>query len=402
MQFLLVANGNHLNRGCEAITRGTARILRTTFGEETVCVNAYNERMGQSAPRPPALPGVIDRPLKSPGGIAGRCRDRAQKLAPGLLRPLYYAPLRAPLRDSAAALSLGGDNFSLDYGVPVRHLEQNRFIRSQGKPVIIWGASVGPFDDAPAAVVDWLHRRLREDVTAIFAREAETVDYLTRHGLGDRVRQVCDPAFVMEPEPPDEGAFDFALPAGAIGLNLSPLIAERVAATMEERYRWAAAVIDALRRHCRRPVVLIPHVTLPWADDHRFMAAARDRCDATEEIYLLPPTLNAARTKHVIARMDCLVAARTHATIAAFSTGVPTVSLAYSVKAVGLNRQIFGHTDYLIGGRRMDPEAIAKLAGRLLADKERVTADLTALRPVLHQQAFQAGRYLKELLAGAV
>ena len=42
------------------------------------------------------------------------------------------------------------------------------------------------------------------------------------------------------------------------------------------------------------------------------------------------------------------IGARTHATIAAFSMGVPTISIAYSVKAKGINRDLFGDADVVL------------------------------------------------------
>jgi colanic acid/amylovoran biosynthesis protein len=400
MQCLLVGNGSYLNRGCEAIVRGTIQILRTSFGAEAACHNAYYDYLGRNAMELPHVAGVVEQPLHFPRGIARRCREVGRKLLPAsLFRNLVYAPLGAPLRSSDLVLSVGGDNFSLDYGLPVDHVEQNHFIHSHGKPLVIWGASIGPFDHARPDHADQLHRHLRDEVTAIFAREDETIDYLRRHGITDNVRAVCDPAFAMEPEPIADDALDFSLPEGAIGLNLSPLIAEKVATQVEEQYQWAAKVIDCLWETCRRPIVLIPHVTLPWSDDYRFMAIARDRSTAAEKVYLLPPTLNAAQTKFVIAHMDCLVAARTHAAIAAFSSGVPAVSLAYSMKASGLNRQVFGHTDYLLSGCQMPGEAIAELAEHQLAHRQQISMELQLREPFLRQQAFMAGQYLHELLS---
>ncbi len=49
----------------------------------------------------------------------------------------------------------------------------------------------------------------------------------------------------------------------------------------------------------------------------------------------------------------------THSTIAALSSGVPTLSFAYSIKAQGINRDIFGHTDYCMGAADLNAEAVA-------------------------------------------
>ena len=49
--------------------------------------------------------------------------------------------------------------------------------------------------------------------------------------------------------------------------------------------------------------------------------------------------------KGCISRCRFLVAARTHASIAAYSTGVPTLVAGYSVKARGIARDLFGTED---------------------------------------------------------
>jgi polysaccharide pyruvyl transferase WcaK-like protein len=57
----------------------------------------------------------------------------------------------------------------------------------------------------------------------------------------------------------------------------------------------------------------------------------------------VPGNIGARQVKWVISKCRYFIGARTHATVAAFSTGVPTISIAYSKKARGINRDIFGH-----------------------------------------------------------
>jgi polysaccharide pyruvyl transferase WcaK-like protein len=57
---------------------------------------------------------------------------------------------------------------------------------------------------------------------------------------------------------------------------------------------------------------------------------------------LLVPDAPAAELKAVIARCSLFVGARTHATIAAYSSCVPTLVLGYSVKAAGIAEDLFG------------------------------------------------------------
>ncbi len=51
---------------------------------------------------------------------------------------------------------------------------------------------------------------------------------------------------------------------------------------------------------------------------------------------------NAKELKGYISRCRAFVGARTHSTIAAYSTGVPTLAIGYSVKARGIAKDLFG------------------------------------------------------------
>ena len=59
--------------------------------------------------------------------------------------------------------------------------------------------------------------------------------------------------------------------------------------------------------------------------------------------------------KGYISRCELFIGARTHATIAAYSTGVPTLVLGYSVKARGIAKDLFGtEENYVIPVQTID------------------------------------------------
>lgn len=115
-------------------------------------------------------------------------------------------------------------------------------------------------------------------------------------------------------------------------------------------------------------------------------------------IFLLPENLTAAQTKWIISRMKCMVAARTHATIAAFSSYVPTVSLGYSIKSKGVNKQIFGHTDFLISGSDIDKDNVASMIRNVLNSNDDIREHLRNKLPDIQKKALDAGLALREIL----
>ena len=76
---------------------------------------------------------------------------------------------------------------------------------------------------------------------------------------------------------------------------------------------------------------------------------------------------NCMELKGIISRCCFFVGARTHATIAAYSTGVPTLVVGYSVKARGIARDLFSTEEgYVLPVQQMKergelPRAFAKL-----------------------------------------
>ncbi len=397
--FLLVGNASCLNRGCEAILRGTVRILRTVF-EKCRIVNANFDIL--DPPYIPAEPDpdIVHRPLPLVHKRTAKwvVAQAAGRVFPALGRHLRYGPLRREIPGAQAILSIGGDNYSLDYGVPWIFVNLDRYVLARGRRLIIWGASVGPFD-REASFAKVIHDHLRREVAAIFVREERSRAYLARHGISESVHVMPDPAFVMDAEPVTDAEVGFPLPDGAIGVNLSPLMARYV--TNRDAAAWETRAVEVVRDLLKaydRPIVLVPHVTSPNHDDHLFLTRVKSRLPPGA-VLMLPRTLSAAQTKHVISRLSCLVAARTHATIAAFSTCVPTVTLAYSVKAWGINEALFGHTRYVIGPADLTPAAVTEITGRVLGETPAIRECLAGKMEGISREALEAGHTLKSIIA---
>ncbi len=400
-RFLLVGNASYLNRGCEAILRGTVRILRNAFGE---CRFTNANFDVTDPPYIPAEsdPQIVHRPLPTPRRLSTRWAavKAAERLWPSLGHHMRFGSLREGLQDSEVVLSIGGDNYTLDYGIPWKFVNLDRYIVRHERPLAIWGASLGPFDKKPE-FADLIHEHLKREVAAIFVRERRSYDYLMQHGIMDNVYLMGDPAFVMDPEPVASDRIGFEVPEDAVGFNLSPLmehyIGDEKAAQLVD---VAADLIDAVQSRFRCPIVLIPHVTSPHSNDHELLKRIRERLVSKRAtgVYLLPDTFDAAETKWVISRLACLIAARTHATIAAFSSGVPTVSLAYSVKAFGINEELFGHTEYVVRPEEFSTDIIMAKVAMALARTDEIRDVLREKMIDIRASALAAGVTLRETI----
>ncbi|WP_214041354.1 polysaccharide pyruvyl transferase family protein [Methanoculleus sp.] len=407
--FILAGNGPYTNRGCEAIVRGTTKILREHFrGPRFICLSHIQSeeqfRRQCLEEYDPAISHLHSNRMNKKQFFRNFWKPEAWLYAYrslfnfDVLKYQIYRDMLPYLNDAAAVLSVGGDNYSLDYGVPRLFTALDDIVLEKAKPLAIWGASVGPFDTMPD-YERYMRHHLRE-VPGIFARESATIDYLKGIGVTENVCPVADPAFLMDPVKP-EGIEDVLhLDEEAIGLNLSPLMAKYVTGGDLEAWTGkAASIIESIAKKTGLPVYLIPHVTNPNSNDYEFMQRALSLIrDRNGNITLISPEYNAAETKWIISRMALFAGARTHSTIAALSSDVPTLSFAYSIKAHGINRDIFGHTDYCMDPGTLNAEGVASRMTSMLDESAAIRNDLAGRIPGVQRTALSAGVGLKRLI----
>jgi colanic acid/amylovoran biosynthesis protein len=407
--FILAGNGPYANRGCEAIVRGTTKILREHFKDPSFLCLTHIQSEEQFRRQcleetDPAITHLRARKVSMRQVLQSFWKPDTWIYAyqslfdPAALKYQVYREMLPHLDGATAVLSVGGDNYSLDYGVPRLFTGLDDIVLEKKKPLAIWGASVGPFDTMPD-YERYMSHHLRE-VPGIFARESVTIDYLKGIGVTENVYPVADPAFLMDPVKPEEIEDVLPLDEEVIGLNLSPLMAKYV--TGGDLKAWAskaASIIEGVAKTTEMPVYLIPHVTNPTSNDHEFMQRALSLItDRNGNITLVSPEYNAAETKWIISQMALFAGARTHSTIAALSSGVPTLSFAYSIKAQGINRDIFGHTDYCMEPTDLDAEGVAGRVSSMLDDSAAIKNDLAGRIPGIQRAALHAGMGLKHLV----
>jgi len=390
--FLFVGNGPYLNRGCEAIVRGSAVVLRKFFDSPKFV--SVNFDLGSGFYPQEVDPDITHIPVQLGfGSYTWFVRNIFR-----LFGTTWFPILEKQIPQSAAVLALGGDNYSLDYGRPELFLDLIDYTISRKCPYVIWGASVGPFAKLGPEYERYVLKKLKK-ATAIFVREDISFHYLVEHGLAETVRRVADPAFTMEPSPPQCLGFD--IPEGAIGLNLSPLLAQYLphGSSSGAYLSLIIACIEQILKQFGRPVILIPHVTVAHSNDYDLLNKVFDNFYRQgKPVYLLSSELPAQEIKWVIGKLTCFAGARTHSTIAALSSGVPTLSFAYSIKAKGINQDIFGHDEYTLDPHQITPETVTNSIGLLLKNEKEIRQTLSTSIPEVKERAFQAGAYLREIL----
>lgn len=391
---LFVGNGSNSNRGCEAIIRGTVEILEKAFGKIRG-TNIYNTVVNDETYRSD-LENIIQHRAVPSGykNFADRLIKAASlRYAPRIWEILLFKDMFHHIRNSDLVLSIGGDNYSLDYGLPRRFVQIGKLVRRLGKPFVIFGASVGPFENAGSYKYSILEH-LREEVDQIHVREDRSYDYLLDHNCRN-VFHTADPAFLMPPIKPAGLELNEKDLASSIGINISPLIMSQLKIQGLDKDEWLKQLLVRMRDETSRRIVLIYHVTSPHTNDYDLlMRVKRSLGRDGENIHMLKDGMSAPELKWVISKLACLIGSRTHATIASLSSCIPTVSIAYSVKAWGINENLFGHTDYVVSIEDLTIKKLISVTEKVIQDERNIKQTLNRRIPEVQTKGLDAAKHL--------
>jgi polysaccharide pyruvyl transferase WcaK-like protein len=94
-------------------------------------------------------------------------------------------------------------------------------------------------------------------------------------------------------------------------------------------------------------ICFIPHVYVheEATQDIAVLNRISEEYPNEPRIAFLNQDLSCCEIKYVISHCRFFIGARTHSVIAAYSTGVPTLALSYSIKSLGIAQDIFGSYD---------------------------------------------------------
>ncbi len=358
MRILLIGIGGTYNYGCEAIVRGTERILRHAMpGVEIV----YYSPVPTEDSRRLAGCGVEVQPRDRQG------LDRmARRLANKPFRLLRRRPpldLERAVSDFDLALSIGGDIYTQYSGhLPWAIMAMGERIMRQGVPYAVWGASIGPFRGSDEEIRPLMthFRRCR----FIAVRENRTLEYLKSQGVKHNLFSMLDPAFALAEIPPVGKEGTVRREGGRIGINLSPLSAKEMGIDRRQMVRQQGAMIGHLAASSGADILLLPHVvsTAHLEDDdlgYLRQVLAAVPVSVRDQVQLVEDDPGFLGLKPALRSCDVVIAARMHCGINALSEGIPVLFLAYSDKARGMAERMYGHGRYVADVRDSGSEAFA-------------------------------------------
>lgn len=334
-KIVMYYHGGSKNHGCEAIVRATAKI----FGERMKTYAMYPDE-----DRIYGLHNVVDLKYDKEepvcrGSVPYFFSALVQKICKSSMLFTYFRwkSFFSQIDKGSVYLSTGGDNYC--YPGVEKLADYNAIIRQKGGKTVLWGCSVEPERIVGATIRDLQRYDL------ITARESLTVEALKKAGITKNVVLFPDPAFQLDPE-------QIPLPAGfvennMVGINLSPLI---ISCEHENGITRANYVklIQYILKHSDMGVALIPHVVKDSLNDFSVLEELYSQFSDNDRVVLVKDH-NCQQLKWLISKCRFFIGARTHATIAAYSTGVPTLVVGYSIKALGIAKDIFGtHENYVL------------------------------------------------------
>ena len=334
--YILYYHGGSCNHGCEALVRTTAELLdyknnKITlasfrpeddfkYGIEQFCdIHKMYELKDVSRWNPKWLKAYADFKF-------GNKPNAVDDL-------LMLEALGAKKGD--IALSIGGDNYC--YNDTQGLIRANELFRRNGIKTVLWGCSIEPelLDDPVIA----------DDISKfdlITARESISYEAIKR--VNKNTILVSDSAFQLK-------TVKMPLPDGfdnkdIVGLNLSPM-AEDYEINKGLARKNYEQLIEFVLSNTNMSVLLIPHVVLSRSDDRKINQYFYDKYKKSGRIQIIEDC-NCEKLKGYISRCKFFVGARTHATIAAYSSCVPTLVLGYSVKSRGIAKDLFGDSEHYV------------------------------------------------------
>ena len=407
MKIYLAGQTNFGNRGCEALVRSTSLMLKKQLPDvEIICPLKNPDIDGAQWPNAKDFGVKFVRAPVFPKRWTWWHRScRVLPFIEKLGMPKFSLDkeTRQVIQTSDYMIMTGGDVLSLDYGVPSLYIWSSIVERiiDNGIPSILWAASVGPFSSKPHVEKAMLkHLKKYKFITV---RESASYDYLMSLGLNN-IHLVADPAFNLEKDTNIEFPFDSDV--DVIGLNISPLI-RKFRATEKDRCLLDNEVIKFIQHLLDKTnysILLIPHVDdLEGSDDnsdYAYMKSLLSGVNLTDRLVLLDRTYNTGQLKSFISKCRYFIGARTHSTIAALSTRVPTISIAYSVKAKGINLDLFGSTDYVVDTPNVSLATLVAALCLLEEDEQKIIQTLSDKVPKLQEKAYESVAKMIESVVG--
>ncbi len=311
-------------------------------------------------------------------------------------------------------IDLGADNFSDVYGVKSTVVSFFNILPAilLKKPIILLGESIGPFNYFFTRLIA---KFVLNNVDLIVVRESVSLDYLKSIGVKKRIFLTADPAFLLKPTSNvkvEEILLKERVPGGypLVGVNINPYVLKKafpgikeINRKYEEYVKVMAEILDYLTEKFGFKVLFVPHIIGPGeANDERVIAEkVYSNVKNKDNVFLIRGEYLPSDIKGVIGRCELFISSRLHPLIAATSTNVPSIGLAYSHKYHGVIGRTLGF-DYIIDLRKHNPDELLLLLKQkidfLWNNREKIRRELSENIPKIKEYALTNFKLVKKFV----
>ncbi len=376
-------HGGSANHGCEALVKTTTEIIKKSIGNEVILWSNSKSEDYQYG-----IDQVVDSILAT---------DELNKKSISFIiayinyklfndsNALHKTFIRNTFKDNIA-ISIGGDNYCYPWSAK-QGVCLDKEIRTYCKYNVFWGCSIEE---------EFMTTEVIEDLKGfdlITVRESLSYEVLKNHGIA--AKMVSDSAFLLEEKklPLPQGFIE----GNTVGINLSPMI-NNYESNDNLAYKNYQRLIEYIINNSDMNICLIPHVVWEQTDDRKPLCKLYEKFKGTNRVVIIDDC-NCEELKGFISRCRFFIGARTHATIAAYSTCVPTLVMGYSIKAKGIAKDLFGtYEGYVIPVQRLNNTNELTESFKFVLDNEDSIRDhLEEIMPEYKKRALYAGDLLKQL-----
>lgn len=385
--ILMYCHNGSGNHGCEAIIRSTVQIAQKVAAWNIYQISREPQQdrkygIDELVTLLPEYAPVSKRNLQFlQAYIEQKVFKKHQKMDLLSCKVSFQVP-----EGKTISLSIGGDNYCYKgYQLYTRY---HQISRAEGHKTVLWGCSVEP---------EFLeYTDLLEDLKTfdkILVRESISYQAMYEKGLRN-LALYPDPAFTLKASP----AAEIFPQENTVGINISPMALEYGSSNSDilGNYR---ELIRYILQETDMSIALIPHVVWPYNDDRSVLQKLKQDF-AEESRVILVNDMDCTKLKAYISKLRFFVGARTHATIAAYSTCVPTLVAGYSVKSRGIARDIFGtEENYVVPVDQMENTKQLKDAFCWIMNREsQIRNHLRSFIPQYVEKSYTAGNELLEVI----
>jgi len=335
-KILLYGVGTYKNRGVEAIVDTTLKLL--DGNDITIASYDYEQNKNNYADKVKYINHCIEiedmneKEQEEINDLINKGRPRRE------IERYHQANVLKEIKNQDICISVGGDNYCYKNNDWLYLLDEES--KKNKKKLILWGASLYEKHDDASLLNDM------NIFDVLLIRESISYDEIKKYVPEEKLILAPDPAFSLDKEQVE--LKEFYNKSKVVGINLSPLTIPNTTED-DERFKEVINLIKYILKNTKYKVSLIPHVTTDGCNDMTTLEAIYKYFEGNKRVLLEDCNYNCKQIKYIISNCDMLIAARTHASIAAYSTCVPTLVVGYSVKSKGIAKDLFDtYENYVI------------------------------------------------------